>query len=443
MSLSKIEWTDYTYNPWWGCARVSPACRSCYADTLATRYGHDQLWRRKGPRRMMSDAHWKQPLKWNRDAERDGTPKRVFCASMADVFEDHPDVVEARKRLWDLIDATPWLHWQLLTKRPENVASMAPWGADWPENVWLGTSVENQRWAETRIPHLLAAPAKTRFLSCEPLLSELDLSQWLENLHGAAPESGGRPLLGGGDGRADDRLHGSDLAHCGSTYKSMERGDADQGLHSPAGGEFSRQVHAGPGDVSWNSGSCTGSPAGMAAFLWVDSGRPNDQSQERHPDGQPSVEPGACDLLGAGSARTHGTETGPTGSVRNEERDGEADHGAGSRDLLAPSIWRAAAFDRSGLRDRVSNRIADSQGQASISWLICGGESGAKPRPTELAWGRSIIEQGRAADVPVFVKQLGTAWSRTAKAASRKGGDPDEWPAEFRVRRFPEMVVAL
>lgn len=173
-----IEWTDHTFNPWWGCARVSPACRFCYADGLARRYGHE-LWRRKGPRRMLSDANWAKPLKWNRDAEKAGVPAKVFCASMADVFEDHPQVAEPRKRLWHLIEATPWLRWQLLTKRPENIADMAPWGNSWPGHVWVGTSVENQRYANERISILAEIPAAVRFLSCEPLLGPVDLSRWL------------------------------------------------------------------------------------------------------------------------------------------------------------------------------------------------------------------------------------------------------------------------
>lgn len=172
---SKIQWTDHTFNPWWGCARVSPACRFCYADTQASRYGFT-LWRRNGPRRMLSDANWAKPHKWNRDAERAGTPAKVFCASMADVFEDHPDVTQARTRLWDTIDATPWLRWQLLTKRPENITRMAPWGHTWPGHVWLGVSAENQRWADTRIPILAKIPAAVRFISAEPLLGPLDLT---------------------------------------------------------------------------------------------------------------------------------------------------------------------------------------------------------------------------------------------------------------------------
>lgn len=143
---------------------------------------------------MLSEANWVRPLKWNRDAEQAGIPARVFCASMADVFEDHPQVAEPRKRLWGVIESTPWLQWQLLTKRIENVWEMAPWGTSWPSNVWLGTSVENQRYANERIPILLDLPAAVRFLSCEPLLGHVDVGLTEEagdycTCAGGAPES--------------------------------------------------------------------------------------------------------------------------------------------------------------------------------------------------------------------------------------------------------------
>jgi protein gp37 len=210
-----IEWTDHTFNPWWGCSRISPACRFCYADRDAKRYGH-QVWRRHGPRRMLSEANWQRPFKWNRDAQRAGIPAKVFCASMADVFEDHPDVREPRQRLWDVIEATPWLRWQLLTKRPENVAEMVPWGDSWPPWVWLGTSVENQPFAEQRIPLLFASPAHVRFLSLEPLLGPVDLGRylWLTGPSTAGPfyDYAGRRRGGGGiGGQTFTRIPSRDL----------------------------------------------------------------------------------------------------------------------------------------------------------------------------------------------------------------------------------------
>jgi protein gp37 len=178
-----ISWTDHTFNPWWGCARWSPGCKNCYADTLARRWGMDDLWHKHGPRRMMSENQWRQPARWNREAAAAGVRAKVFCASMADVFEDHPAVTEARKRLFGVIEDTPHLTWQLLTKRIENVAGMVPWGDGWPANAWIGTSVEDKRRADARVPELLRlAAAPRRFLSCEPLLGRFDLEPWLAEL---------------------------------------------------------------------------------------------------------------------------------------------------------------------------------------------------------------------------------------------------------------------
>lgn len=180
---SAIEWTDHTFNPWWGCSKVSAGCDYCYAETLSMRYGHT-IWGPHTERRIFGDRHWQEPIKWNRAAKQAGIPARVFCASMADVFEDIHKLESERKKLWLLIDETPWLHWQILTKRPENILRMVPWGSQWPINVWIGTSVENKAAAKYRLPYLQDVPATIRFLSCEPLigpLNDIDLTgiHWL------------------------------------------------------------------------------------------------------------------------------------------------------------------------------------------------------------------------------------------------------------------------
>ncbi|HJQ55630.1 MAG TPA: phage Gp37/Gp68 family protein [Vineibacter sp.] len=175
---SKIEWTNHTFNPWWGCTRVSPACKNCYAEAWAHRLALD-LWGKTSSRRFFSEEHWRQPLKWNEAAKHAGSRPRVFCASMADVFEARSELNQWREKLWRLIGRTPNLDWLLLTKRPDRVAASVPWHVEWPPNVWLGTTAENQRWAERRIPYLLKSPARIRFLSCEPLLGDLRLDQWL------------------------------------------------------------------------------------------------------------------------------------------------------------------------------------------------------------------------------------------------------------------------
>src|SRR5690242_21545143 len=175
---SKIEWTHHTFNPWWGCTKLSPACKHCYAETWAKRVGQE-VWGPRATRRYFSDEHWKSPLKWNVEAAKSGHRLRVFCASMADVFEDRRELIPWRERLWPLIEKTEHLDWLLLTKRPDMVGHSTPWGSNWPNNVWLGTTAENQFWAKKRIPALAANPAKVRFLSCEPLLGALDLEDWL------------------------------------------------------------------------------------------------------------------------------------------------------------------------------------------------------------------------------------------------------------------------
>ncbi|HKR88737.1 MAG TPA: phage Gp37/Gp68 family protein [Phenylobacterium sp.] len=174
---SRIEWTTHTFNPWWGCVKLSPACKHCYAEAWSKRVGQD-IWGVNADRRFFGEKHWAEPLKWNRDAIAAGERPRVFCASMADVFEDRSDLDPARAKLWKLIEQTPSLDWLLLTKRPDRVTVTTPWGQAWPHNVWLGTTVEDQEWAEKRLPALEAIPARVRFISAEPLLGPLDLSPW-------------------------------------------------------------------------------------------------------------------------------------------------------------------------------------------------------------------------------------------------------------------------
>jgi len=175
---SKIEWTTHTFNPWWGCTKVSEACKNCYAEAWAKRLGQ-KVWGPKRQRRFFTDQHWKQPIGWNHKAEGKRQRPRVFCASMADVFEDQIELEEHRRRLWELIDATPNLDWLLLTKRPMNIKRLAGWNSNWPNNVWLGTTVELQARAEELLPHLAENPAKVRFISAEPLLGPLSIERWL------------------------------------------------------------------------------------------------------------------------------------------------------------------------------------------------------------------------------------------------------------------------
>lgn len=168
----------YTFNPWWGCVEVSPACDDCYARALAARFGWD-VWGATEPRRFFGPAHWQAPLAWDRLARELGEQHLVFCASMADVFERRRDLRAERGRLWELIRGTPSLVWLLLTKR----APLAPPGGMWPSNVWLGVTVESpaELW---RVKAALRHDAALHFVSHEPSIADVDLGAYLGTARG-------------------------------------------------------------------------------------------------------------------------------------------------------------------------------------------------------------------------------------------------------------------
>lgn len=189
---SKIAWTDHTFNTWWGCTKVSPACEHCYAERQSNRFG--SWWGKDAPRRFFGQRHWNEPLAWDRQAAASGVNARVFCGSMCDIFEDRPDLVEPRQRLYDLIRATPHLTWLLLTKRPENMSHLLPpeWASfpansgfgglyqnRFPSNVWLGITAEDQARFEERWFYLEWVGrhwlAPVLFVSAEPLLGPLNI----------------------------------------------------------------------------------------------------------------------------------------------------------------------------------------------------------------------------------------------------------------------------
>jgi protein gp37 len=226
--VSKIQWTDSTFNPWRGCTKVSPGCKFCYAEKMSGRnpavLGE---WGPSGTRAIAAESYWREPVKWERAAHADGRRRRVFCASLADVFEgpetmpasdggysgdafhsvptlNNDWVAAARERLFELITNTPHLDWLLCTKRPQNVLPLLGtylhWTRQaWPANAWVGISVEDQIRAEERLKHaaaIRAAGCPVVFVSAEPLLEAIDLRPWLDRERGVnwvivGGESGG------------------------------------------------------------------------------------------------------------------------------------------------------------------------------------------------------------------------------------------------------------
>lgn len=191
-----IEWADHTFNPWIGCTKVSPGCDHCYAERDMSNRLHVVQWGAGQPRKRTSEANWRMPLRWNAQAEREGRRFRVFCASLADVF-DNEVKASWRADLFSLIRDTPNLDWLLLTKRIGNAPAMLDdalaqitfrglGSPRWPwANVWLGATIVNQAEADRDIPKLLAVPAATRFLSMEPLLGPVEISPFLRGKHEA------------------------------------------------------------------------------------------------------------------------------------------------------------------------------------------------------------------------------------------------------------------
>lgn len=244
---SKIEWCNHTMNPWRGCTKISPGCRFCYADVLSHRNPKVLgVWGDEGTRVLASEAMWYEPIKWDTEALRNRKPALVFCASLADIFEDwkgqmtdsyertlwvtkprtigeafrwlKPDkdpipytLDNARTRLFHLIRRTPNLRWLLLTKRPENIATIMPRG-EWP-NVWLGTSVETQEYT-WRLDALQEAPQKVpvRFCSAEPLIGSLDL-------RGCLGSSGINWLIIGGESGSEGNARPFNYSWCRDLIK--------------------------------------------------------------------------------------------------------------------------------------------------------------------------------------------------------------------------------
>jgi protein gp37 len=201
---TNISWTDASFNPWWGCTKVSPGCDHCYAEAFDKRVGGAH-WGKGMPRRVFGDEHWAHPLKWNKKAQADGVKLKVFCASMADVMDDEAPEGQ-RERLWELIDQTPCLIWQLLTKRPQRYMRYLPKEGFRHDNVILGATTESQEFYDVRMRPLDDAVCFLRrrgymhqvqnFISYEPALGPIKMGplhpDWA--IFGGETGNGRRPM---------------------------------------------------------------------------------------------------------------------------------------------------------------------------------------------------------------------------------------------------------
>lgn len=171
--VTGIAWTDSTFNPWIGCTKVSPGCDHCYAEALDKRHRWKGAthWGVGVPRMRTSESNWAKPRAWNKARAKDGKTQRVFCASLADVF-DNEVPTEWRHDLFNLMWETPFLTWLVLTKRIGNAKHMLPFTK--LRNMWLGATIVNQEEADRDVPKLLETPAAVRFVSYEPALEPVD-----------------------------------------------------------------------------------------------------------------------------------------------------------------------------------------------------------------------------------------------------------------------------
>jgi len=221
---SKIEWTDSTFNPWVGCTKIArakgapSACDFCYAEKWARRSGHVE-WGNH-PRRRTSEIYWRSPLSWNSGARlfqtHHGRRQRVFCASLADVFDNQVDPAW-RADLFKLIRECNQLDWQLLTKRPQNIQKMLPpdWGDGYP-NVWLGSTAEDAQAYSQRASILLFVPAVIRFISYEPAIGPLGRL----DIEGRTPDW---VIIGGESGVRSDLIRLTDPQWARDAIKECRR----------------------------------------------------------------------------------------------------------------------------------------------------------------------------------------------------------------------------
>lgn len=188
-----ISWCHHTHNLWEGCFKVSPGCKHCYAEAMNAWLKRGANWGLNAPRHTFKAEHYRKPYAWNKAAKAAGQRERVFCGSVMDIMEIHPDrqinrmMDELRDQLWQTILETEWLDWLLLTKRPENFEQLLPWASrnvyrDPFPNVWLGVTAEDDEHARKRIPTLRATPAAVRYVSYEPALGRIDWDPWLKRV---------------------------------------------------------------------------------------------------------------------------------------------------------------------------------------------------------------------------------------------------------------------
>lgn len=515
-SKTNIEWTatyhedgtvtkGFNWNFLRGCSRVSEGCRNCYAERQAARFAgegqpYEGLVRSTpgGPKWTGEVVFYEhillEPLKRK-------TPTKYFVNSMSDLF--HENVTdEMLDKAFAVMALTPQHTYQILTKRPERMRQWfetCKWKNPrielpyaWPlTNVWFGVSVEDQKTADERIPLLLETPAAVRWVSAEPLLGPIDIRLYLgynpvyetQQLRGVDTQNHPTNRRVGDSGRR----HDLEVEKAG--MGSLAQASSDSPVSSREGGKSDGQkgIFSSSADDKQCSLSLPSASSGLVSSSRPDSRGPDGQSQERRQDRQQTAESRIGDGIRADDSRIQdGLEisgwteesgcqvdgqrsSSDSGLIRRRASDTEGNSGPVQRstpNYIQNSEGRSAT-DTEGSGSRLhpssdtSQQNTEQERSVHLNWAVIGGESGPNARPFDIQWARSVIEQCKAADVPVFVKQLGKTpyvegvmiddvrfespvvedynLNRTfLTLTNKKGGDPSEWPEDLRVREFPK-----
>lgn len=433
---SGIEWTTHTHNLWHGCVKVGQGCKNCYAETWSKRSGED-YWGPTAPRRFFKDAHYRQPLAWNRAAEREGERHRVFCGSMMDPFEQHQDLAMAARMKFrrdelfsNVVPSTMEnLDWLFLTKRLENVLKMVPpsWHHSWPRNVWLGFSASTQAELEEgaqKLAHILNNLAQLppiTFVSLEPLIEQVDVSPYLDyNIQKGETGHGEREnsLRSGTVGRVANRQPGAGV--------DEEEEWLEEGRTQTTTGVSSSQE-----DEKSSEDTHRCAQARLLSLQGRDTGGFDDQSQEWQEERQQTREPGSSDLLGEQEAciqdwsdqsRRPKEPSQQVNEPANRGNTGKVCTGRSDTGRTGKRISRGLPDD---LKDSQGGSLPESawpdgelypsQGkwqqetefQGKIQFVIVGGESGKDARPMHPDWARRVRDDCEGAGAFYFLKQWG------------------------------------
>jgi len=487
--MTSIEWVKngdgsrgQTWNPIVGCSRISAGCQHCYAEVMTKRL--EAMGQPKYAGLLNKQGRFNGVTRFDEEALliplRRKKPTTYFVNSMSDLFhESIPD--EWIDKVFAVMALSPQHIFQVLTKRADRMeryvctlrsydgplsdfwlgdALEADCGKTFPAlkhtridkplpNVWLGVSAENQEEANARIPHLLDTPAAVRFVSAEPLLGPVDIRRFFRYDPIYEKQAKRDVCLSGREERGyRDSIRRNDLEAAQAGLGPVEIGGDQSPMQACASGARQRGILPNQGDAGRETSDGAGAPTGMASFPRTDPRGDNAEPQERHQEGQSPVQLGACDLQRTANSCDSSAEDRPClRPTWSEEQHVKADHGSSGANP-AEKIGRGTTeVDSCGLWGDVPSHIKDCQRASEINLVIVGGESGPGARPCNVEWIRSIVGQCKAADVPVFVKQLGSnivtqhPMDRDAllkiRLANRKGGDPAEWPEDLRVREMP------